>query len=346
MMITKSEFGVTFDRTKVTCFRLQNSAGAYADILDYGCVLQSISVPDRNGKLVDVCLGYDTIGEYESNGAFLGTVVGRHANRIGKGEFTLSGQKYTLALNDGPNHLHGGNRGFDKYVWSAAAENDRLTLSRVSADMEEGYPGKLDVTVEYRLTDDGSLELSYHARSDRDTVVNLTNHAYFNLSGHNSGSVLGHTLSVVSDRFTENDAHCLPTGKILEVAGTPFDFRTAKPIGRDISADDIQLKNAGGYDHNWIIGEVGALKSAAELYSPETGIAMSVATTMPGMQVYSANFLTPRPGKSGAEYGERGGLCLETQYFPNSLAHPEFPSPILRAGEEYSHKTCYKFSVR
>lgn len=346
MVITKSEFGTTKAGGVVTRFRLQNSAGAYADILDYGCVIQSISMPDRNGNLVDVCLGYDTLAEYENNGAFLGAVVGRHANRIGKGEFTLNGEKFTLALNDGPNHLHGGNRGFDKYIWSASAQADRLVLSRVSEDMEEGYPGKLDVSVEYRLTDDGSLELSYRARSDKDTVVNLTNHAYFNLSGHDSGSVLGHTLSVAADRFTENDTHCLPTGKILEVAGTPFDFRTAKPIGRDINADDIQLKNAGGYDHNWILGEAGILKNVAELHSPDTGITMEVSTTMPGMQVYSANFLTPRPGKAGANYCERGGLCLETQYFPNSLAHQEFPSPILRAGDLHSHKTSYKFGVR
>lgn len=346
MIISKYGFGATKDGQQVTRFRLQNSVGMYVDILDYGCTIQTITVHGKSGDPVDICLGYDTIAEYERNDAYLGAVVGRHANRIGNGKFTLNSDKYSLALNDGPNHLHGGNRGFDKYVWSAVDMDDRLELSRISADMEEGYPGRLDVAVSYRLTDEGGLEIEYKARSDRDTVVNLTNHAYFNLSGHASGSVLEHMLSIAADRFTENDECCLPTGKILPVEGTPFDFREAKPIGRDIGAKDIQLKNGGGYDHNWIVGDAGKLMRVAELFSPVSGIAMSVYTSMPGMQVYSANFLTPRRGKNGCGYRERGAVCLETQYFPNALAHPEFPSPILRKGDTYYQKTRYEFSVK
>lgn len=344
-MVIQELFGTTRDGTPVHRYRMQNQSGASVTVMEYGCTITSILVPGRDGKLVDVCLGYKTLAEYEQNSGYLGAVVGRHANRIEKGVFTLNGREYRLAVNDGPNHLHGGLRGFDKRVWDAAVEGDAVTFRRRSPDGEEGYPGNLDVSVTYTFADDNRLTLRYRARADADTVVNLTNHCYFNLSGEGNGTVLNHLLRIPASSFTENDENCLPTGKILPVEGTPFDFRRSKPIGRDIGADCRQLQNGKGYDHNFILdGEAGS-KTAAVLASPETGVRLTVDATMPGLQFYSGNVLDGPVGKSGVAYKQNMGLCLETQYFPNAMRCANFPSPVLKADEVYAHDTSFTFGI-
>lgn len=342
MEITKKKFGVTHAGDEVTAYTLKNSSGAYVTLLDYGCTIQAICVPDRDGKLVDVCLGYHTIEEYEQNDSYLGAVIGRFGNRIEKGRFELNGKTYEVAVNNGPNHLHGGMKGFDKYIWDVLITDDSIQFSRLSPDMEEGYPGNLAVSVTYRFTEENELVLDYQAKSDADTVLNLTNHCYFNLSGEGSGTVLDHDLQLLSSHYMEGDADCLATGKVLDVAGTPFDFREAKKIGRDIGMDDVQLKYGGGYDHNFIIDSEAYLKKTAVLSSNATGIRMTVWTTQPGVQVYSGNVLTHRQGKTGV-YDPHDALCLETQHFPNSVGKKEFPSVILKKGEEYSQLTVYHF---
>jgi aldose 1-epimerase len=352
--LLKFDFGRTRDGRVVTGYRLENARGAAATILDYGCTVQALHVQslcarDATGALVDVVLGYDTVGEYEDNDGCAGAVIGRFANRIGGSSFTLGGSTYRLARNDGENHLHGGLKGFDKVIWHAEEQGDTLVFTRLSPDGEENYPGNLSVRVAYTLTGDNALRLVYDADTDADTVVNLTNHSYFNLNG--KGSVLGHSLQVFAGAVTENDAHCLPTGRLLETAGTPFDFGEPKQIGKEINAPDIQLKNGGGYDHNFVLAggdwsrETAALTKAAALYSPESGIRMTVLTTEPGLQVYSGNGLTLRKGKNGAFFGRRDGLCLETQVWPNAMTFPHFPSPVLRKGEHYHSETVYRFDV-
>ena len=340
MAVTIAPFGRTAAGEEVLAGRIENAAGMAVTVLSYGATVQSIQVPDRAGGLRDVALGYDTLAEYEANDGYLGATVGRVGNRIGGARFWLNGQEYPLAKNDGENHLHGGARGFDKYVWDMAAGADSLICSRVSPDGEEGYPGALTVTVTFTVTADSALVIDYAARSDRDTVVNLTNHTYFNLSG--GGSALDHELRLSAGRFCENDGGCLPTGMLLDVAGTAFDFRESKPLGRDIGAAEEQLRLAGGYDHCFA-REGGP---AAVLYSPASGIEMTVETDMPGVQVYTANFLTARPGKGGAVMGPRDAVCLETQLFPNAMNCWGFPSPVLRAGRPLSSRTAYRFAVR
>ncbi|MBO5248868.1 MAG: galactose mutarotase [Clostridia bacterium] len=345
MSVQGKEFGRTADGRTVTVYRITNKNGAYVDVLDYGCTLQSICVPNRDGTLTDVCLGYDTVTEYEENDGYLGAFVGRHANRIGKGEFVLNGQAYSLAVNNGPNHLHGGLKGFDKVIWSACVASDRLIFSHTSPDGDEGYPANLMMSVTYCFDDSNTLTLIYDAVSDGDTVVNFTNHCYFNLNGQGTGTATDHLLQVNADAFTENDGDCLPTGKILSVEGTPFDFRTSKPIGRDIGADDENLKNGSGYDHNFVLQGEG-LREVAVLSSEKTGIVMTTRTTQPGVQVYTANFLTYRGGKNGTRYSVRDGVCLETQHFPDALHHENFPSVVLKQGEEYHQITQYAFTVK
>ena len=343
-MITQSIFGHTKAGDVVAAYRLTNGCGAVATVLDYGCILQALSVPNAQGGFTDVVLGYDTLAQYEEGDGYLGAAIGRVANRIGKGEFTLSGKTYKLARNNGENHLHGGIKGFDKFIWSAAVNGNALELSRVSPDGEEGYPGNLRVKVTYRLTEDNELRISYDAHADADTILNLTNHSYFNLNG--GGTVLSHELSVFAERFTENDDACLPTGKLLDTRDTPFDFSQPKTLGLDIEADNEQLRFGHGYDHNFVLSDTAILKKAAVLYSPETGIVMTTLTTLPGIQVYSSNFLTQRKGKNGSDIDRRYALCLETQVFPNAMACPNFPSPILRVGEHFHTETVYRFETK
>lgn len=341
MMVEKIPFGTARDGSAVHLFRLHGADGMEVELLDYGCTIRAIRIP-RGGEMLDVCLGYDTIEGYESNEGYLGAVVGRYANRIGKGMLRVGEDTYTLACNDGPNHLHGGMRGFDKYVWDSCVLENGVEFSRLSADGEENYPGALQVRVRMELDGQGCLQLTYKAVCDRDTVVNLTNHCYFNLAGE--GNILSHTLQLDASHFTENDPFCLPTGTILPVENTPFDFTSPKPIGRDMDADCVQLKNGKGYDHNFILDGLDGLKRAAVLCAPSTGISMQVYTTMPGVQFYAGNVLNTTDGKQGRRYAPHDGLCLETQYFPDAPSHPNFPSALLKAGEEYHHVTRFCFS--
>lgn len=339
MKSERFSFGKLSGEQEITAARLENSNGASLTVMDYGATIQALRVPDREGNLIDVVLGYDTAEEYEKNDAYLGATIGRVGNRIGDAAFSLNGIIYHLAKNDGENHLHGGIRGFDKQFWDLSVENSAIVCRRTSPSGEEGYPGNLNVTVTFTLTEENDLCITYDAKADQDTPVNLTNHSYFNLDG---GSVLDHHLQVFAERFCEGDAGCLPTGRLLEVEGTPFDFRVGKRIGEDIGADDEQLRRAGGYDHNYCLSG----KRAAVLYSDKTGIEMTVTTDLPGMQVYSGNFLTKRRGKDGSMIDYRCGVCLETQLYPNGMAYYGFPSPVLRAGHHLHSETVYSFHVR
>lgn len=333
--VEKKLFGVTKEGEAVSTYIIKNDALA-VEVMQYGAIIRSLLVR-HGGVWTDVVLGYDTLQEYEDDDGHLGACVGRVGNRIGGAAFTLNGKTYTLAKNDGENHLHGGLRGFDKYVWSAEELSDGIRFSRISPDGEEGYPGTLHASVVYRLRGD-TLVMEYEASADQDTLCNLTNHSYFNLNG--GGSVLDHTLQIGADEFLENSAATLPTGKRLPVAGTPFDFRVPKRVGKNIETDGIQLRNCGGYDHNFcLVGD-----PAAVLRGDVSGIAMTVRTTLPGVQLYTANFLTERHGKNGAAYAPRSALCLETQYFPNAMACEGFEKPLLRAGECWKHNTTLTFS--
>lgn len=337
MSITKRRFGFTRDGREVTCFIIANG-NLKAEILDYGVTIRSLFVPDKNGKSVDVVLGYDTVQEYEENDGYLGATIGRVGNRIRKGKFTLNGENYTLAVNNGPNHLHGGLKGFDKAVWKADEKENSIVFSHFSPDGDEGYPGNLSVTVTVTLEENG-ISLDYAAETDKDTVINLTNHSYFNLNG--KGDVLEHTLKLNADKFNVGDSDCLPTGEIASVFGTVMDFTKEKTIGFGIDSSEPCVKLSGGYDSNFILSG----SPAAVLKSEESGIEMTVLTTEPGVQVYSANFLTPRKGKNGAKYTYRNALCLETQHFPDSIHHEKWPTCILKKGEKFESKTTYCFNV-
>lgn len=353
MNITSREFGTTPDGKEVKLYKLTNAAGMTAEITNLGGVVVSLWVPDRNGQLADVTLGYDSMEDYLRKGPYFGALIGRHANRLEGASFELNGVRYPLAKNDGNNHLHGGLQGFDRVVWNAdiiPAGNggEALKLTYLSQDGEEGYPGNLNVKVVYTLTGDGALVIDYEAVSDQDTVVNLTNHAYFNLAGHAAGDITGHELMIDADRFTPVNAECVPTGEIRDVAGTAMDFRRRKPVGPGLQAQEEQIVNGGGYDHNWVLNVSGSKpEKAAELYEPASGRVMEMYTTKPGVQLYSGNSLDGSvAGKGGAVYGKRSGLCLETQYFPNAMKHQHFPCPILKVGALYKHTTYYRFATR
>lgn len=335
-------FGTTPEGEPVSLISLSNGTLS-CQILTYGATLRSLYVPDRSGAPVDIVLGYDTLEEYMANDGYLGAIVGRYTNRIQRGHFTLSGQEYALPLNDGSNHLHGGFKGFSHRVWNIEKrEPASVELSLTSPDGEEGYPGTLTVHVVYALTG-SALSISYIAQSDADTLCNLTNHSYFNLAGHNAGTMLHQSLTIHAETYTPSDGENIPYGTIESVANTPMDFRTPKEIGRDIAADFPQLLQAGGYDHNYVLKSNG---SATEACCRETGISMKVETTMPGMQLYTGNYITPRlSGKDGATYAPRHGFCLETQFFPNSPNCPLFPSPLLQKGHPYHHTTTFTFGV-
>ena len=338
-------FGSTSDNEQVFSFTLKNRQGLEIVVLNWGGIIQSIRVPDAYGAIRDVCLGFESVRKYEQNADYIGAMVGRYANRISGGRIAINGTVYQLALNDGPNHLHGGKKGFDKYLYDYEVDGDRLILMRRSPDMEEGYPGNLDVRFCYHLTDNNELILSYDAISDADTLVNLTNHAYFNLSGEGKGSILGHVLTLYASFFSENDENCLPTGKLLSVENTPFDFREPKIIGKDIDSYDIQLSNGSGYDHNYVLDGNDRINPAAKLACAESGIVMTMSTTKPCVQFYSGNALSGAMGKSGI-YSKRTGLCLEAQYRPNALyATEDNQSQLLKKNQRYNHKTIYHFDT-
>lgn len=351
MAIEKNLFGVMPDGRDIYIYTLKNSNNIKVDICTYGGTIVSISVPNKNGDFIDVTLGYDNLESYIKGDTYFGAIIGRFGNRIQNGKFTLNEIEYTLATNNGANHLHGGIKGFDKVVWNAETfddESNSLELSYLSIDGEEGYPGNLNVKVKYILTDDNAIEINYFAETDKDTIVNLTNHAYFNLSGHASGDVLKHKLMINADSFTVNDDQSIPTGEIRNVSNTPMDFRTLTYIGENINSNYEQIVFGKGYDHNWVLNTNGSITSkAAQAVDEASGIIMDVYTTTPGVQFYTGNFLDGSYiGKNNAVYNIRTGFCLETQFFPNSINCNKFKSPILRAGEEYSQKTIYKFSVQ
>jgi len=346
-------FGVTPEGVPVDLYTLTGASGVEVRAMTYGGIILSLRVPDRDGHLGDVVLGYDALDGYLKASPYFGAIIGRYGNRIGGAKFTLDKQEYTLAANNGPNALHGGLKGFDKVVWKAESfKNDDgvgVVFSYTSPDGEEGYPGKLEATVTYTLTDAGELVFEYHAVTDEATPVNLTQHTYFNLAGHGTGDILGHELMLNASHFTPVDSTLIPTGEIRSVEGTPFDFRTPTAIGARIEKDDEQIRFGGGYDHNFVLDrdEGDALVLAARVYEPTSGRGMEVSTTEPGVQFYSGNFLDGSiTGKEGHVYKHRTGLCLETQHYPDSPNRPDFPSTILRPGEDYRSRTVYTFSVR
>ncbi len=344
--ITKQPFGATKDGTPVDIYTLRNSKGAEAKICNYGGIVVSLKVPDRKGQLGDVVLGYDTLGGYLKETPYFGALIGRYGNRIAKGKFALGGKEYTLATNNGPNALHGGIKGFDKVVWEAKPLNGKLELHYLSRDGEEGYPGNLNVTAIYTLTEDNALRLDYTATSDKDTVLNLTQHSYFNLAG--KGDVLGHVVMMPADRFTPVDETLIPTGELRAVKGTVFDFATPTPIGARIDQADEQLKFGKGYDHNWVFNKrIGDLTLLARVAEPTTGRVLEVSSTEPGLQFYTGNFLDGTlTGKGGTVYNFRNAFCMEPQHYPDSPNQPNFPSVVLKPGQVYKNTIIYRFSIK
>ena len=350
--IEKRPFGKLADGTAVDLYTLTNSSGLQAQITNYGGAVVSLKVPDARGRTADVVLGYDDPAGYEADKAYFGVLVGRFANRIALGRFSLGGREYRLAQNNGANHLHGGVRGFNKVVWRARELRRKggvaLQLTYRSRDGEEGYPGNLSVTAVYFLTDDNELRIEYTATTDRETIVNLTHHSYFNLAGAGQGDILGHELKLNADRFTPVDETQIPTGELKAVKSTPLDFTSAAAIGSRINQDDEQLRRGKGYDHNYVLNKGGGaeLSMAAEVYEPTSGRVMEVWTTAPGVQLYTGNFLDGVRGKGGKVYNIREGFCLEAQHFPDSPNRPAFPSTVLKPGGRYKQTTVYKFVVR
>lgn len=344
--ITQKPFGELEKTISATLFTLDNGNMKVA-VTNLGAAIVSIISPDKCGKLSDVVLGYDSAAEYLTHGGYLGAVVGRVGNRIEKGQFELGGKAYQLCCNDGKNHLHGGNSGFDKKLWRAKICGESLELTLVSPDGDENYPGTLTATVTYTLSADNKLGISYHAESDKDTIINLTNHSYFNLAGHDSGSICDHFVKIYADEYTPVNGEVMPTGAIAKVEGTPYDLREFVRIGDRIDCDEAGFKNAGGFDHNWVVGKVGdSVHLVCEVKDETSGRLLKAYTNKPGMQFYSGNFLDDgTTGKASAIYNKRSGLCLETQFFPNAMAHDNFPSIVLKAGEVYSFTTEYEFDI-
>ncbi len=347
--IKKASFGKTADGQSVDIYTLTNRGGAEVKITNYGGIVTSLKVPDRRGQLDDVVLGFDQLDPYLTNAPHFGALIGRYGNRIAKGRFTLDGHEYTLAVNNGANHLHGGIKGVDKVVWTAKplklANGAALQLTYLSKDGEEGYPGNLSVKVVYTLTNANELKIDYSATTDKDTVINLTHHSYFNLAGQGNGDILNHQLFINAARFTPTDAGSIPTGELRSVRGTPFDFTRATAIGARINDDYDQLKLGKGYDHNFVLnGKMGMLRLAARAYEPTSGRVMEVWTTEPGVQFYTGNYLDGTlKGKDGKVYQQRFGFCLETQHYPDSPNQPKFPTTVLRRGARYHTTTIYRF---
>jgi len=352
MKITQQPFGTTKSGEEATLYTITNSNGMKVSFTDFGANIVSIVVPDKNGNFADVALGYKNLEGYEDNKPGFGSFIGRNANRIGGAKFEINGKIYELEKNEGENNLHSGNPAYNKVMYETEIFEDEdmisIEFSRLSPDNEQGFPGNLDITVTYSLTENNELVIEYHAVSDKDTVVNLTNHSYFNLAGHNSGDILNHKVWINADQFTPTADDLIPTGELRNVEGTPMDFRTLKRIGQDINSEYEPLRQAGGYDHNYVLNiKSKDVEKAAELVDESTGRVMEVFTNKPGLQFYTSNMLTPvENGKDGATYGKWAGVCFETQYFPNACNIKSFPSSILKAGQEYDFVTIYKFSCR
>ncbi len=351
LAVEKKSFGKLPDGTEVFLYSFTNSNQMTMTVTDLGATLVSLLVPDRDHNPVDVVLGYDTPGEYIKNNTYFGAVVGRNANRIENGRFSIGNKSYQLPKNDGENNLHSGPNGFESRKWEVAETDEsagRISFHLLSPDGDNGFPGNFDLTVSYTLTDEDAVVIHYRGFSDADTIANVTNHSYFNLAGHASGSIEDHLLTLTASSYTPlRDSSGIPSGEVLPAAGTPMDFTKAKPIGADIGADFDQLKLAGGYDHNYVLPENGgALKKIAEVYCRESGITMDVVTDCCCVQFYTANFITDQRGKYGVTYHKRQGFCLETQYAPNAVNEPGFDSPLLSAGEPYETETRYRFFTK
>lgn len=345
-------FGTGSNGEEVYLYTLKRTDGMEVAIANYGATIVSIKVPDRAGRIEDVVLGYGSLSGYlSSKNQYLGATIGRYANRIARGSFTLDGKRYQIPINNGPNALHGGDRGFDKRLWSAQDSVDysdrQLKFHYLSQDAEEGFPGELNVEVSFCVTDQNELTIEYTAKSDRDTVVSLTNHSYFNLCGEGNGDILQHELTLFASRFTPIDETLIPTGELCSVANTPFDFREPRAIGTCIQDGSEQIRRAGGYDHNFVLDDkAGELTLGARVTEPKSGRVLEVLTTEPGIQFYSGNFLDgSTSGKSGRKYGHRSGFCLETQHFPDSPNHAAFPSTLLKAGQRFQSMSVYRFST-
>jgi aldose 1-epimerase len=354
--VQRAPYGTTAQGRAVSIYTLRNSHGMELRVLDYGGIIVSLKALDRFGRFDDIVLGFDSLEQYMRSSPYFGAIIGRYGNRIAHGRFTLDGRTYTLATNNGPNHLHGGAKGFDKVIWDVSPferqHSTGLVLRYVSPDGEEGYPGTLRATVTYTLTEGNELIFDYEGTTDRATPVNLTQHSYFNLAGEGDGDVLGHVLTLCANAFTPVDSTLIPTGEIRSVAGTPFDFRAPTAIGARIDQEDEQLRYGRGYDHNFVLDkdraeQRGGATLAARIYEPSSGRVIEVFTTEPGLQFYTGNFLDGSlTGKKGTVYLRRSGFTVETQHFPDSPNHPAFPSTILLPGAEYRSRTLLRFSVR
>ncbi|MGE5795939.1 MAG: aldose epimerase family protein [Ignavibacteria bacterium] len=351
-MIDKKLFGTLPDGSKVYSYTLKNSLGMKAEIIEFGAIVRTLSVPDRSGKFSDIVLGYDDLSGYENGSSYLGAIVGRYGNRIAKGKFTMDGKEYRLTVNSGTNHLHGGTKGFDKVLWKAEPVESKtdpaLKLTYVSKDGEEGYPGTVTVSVTYTVTKDNELRIDYEGTTDKTTILNPTHHSYFNLTGDFTKKILDHELMIKADTLTPVDSNLIPSGELKKVGGTPFDFRKPEKIGARINEKDEQLRFGIGYDHNWVINDYSKnVRLSAAVYDPQSGRYMEVLTDQPGLQFYSGNFLDgSAKGKGGIFYEHRTGLCLEAQLFPDSPNKKNFPSAVLKPGEVYHQTTIYKFSTK
>ena len=349
-MIEKQQFDILNDEV-IELFRISNKTGAYVEILNYGGIVKSICIPDKDGILVDVVVGFDNINDYiKSQNGYYGAIVGRFANRINNASFILNNTTYHLAKNDGNNHIHGGKNGFNQRIWDATILSDEncVKLTLLSKHLDENYPGNLNVSVKYFFDDTNTLSIHYEAHSDMDTILNLTNHSYFNLSGHNSGYIGDTYLKINASSFTPSDSELITTGEIKKVEGTVFDFREYRKIDEGLNSEDPQILLVGGYDHNFVLDkELKEYALSASCYSQKTGIQMDCYTDMPGIQLYSGNFIDiDFPGKDTYVYKKQEAFCLETQYFPNSINQPEWPQPVLKQNEIYDHKTAYTFSTK
>jgi aldose 1-epimerase len=345
-VVQKQAWGKMPDGTSIELYTLSNANGMKAEILTYGGIVRSLTAPDRSGKYADVVLGLDSLDGYLKGVPYFGAIIGRYGNRIGHAQFALDGKTYRLPKNDGDNTLHGGDKGFDKRVWTAHENGGSLELTYVSKDGEEGFPGNLSAKVVYTLTPKNELRIEYTATTDKDTVANLTNHSYFNLAGQGEGDILGHQVTIHADRFTPVDKGLIPTGELRAVKGTPFDFTKSEAIGARIGQSDEQLQFGKGYDHNWVLNGSG-MRTVAEVYEPKTGRVMDVLTDQPALQFYTGNFLDGTiHGMGGKAYPQRSAFCMETQHYPDSPNQPKFPTTELKPGQTYHTVTVYRFSAR
>ena len=345
MAVRKEVFGTAKCGTPIYRYYITNSRGVQAGVINFGAILVNLFVPDKDGKVQDVVLGYDTLEPYFENGSFFGAVIGPSANRIAGASFVLEGQRYNLDVNDGANNLHSHkDDGYHKRIWDAQEGTDSVTFTLEDKDGSMGFPGNKKVSVTYTVTEDNELKIHYQAESDKNTIINVTNHTYFNLAGHDAGTILDHSLQLMASSYTPVREGSIPTGEIAPVEKTPFDFRAGKKIGEEIDADNEQLRIGLGYDHNWVIdGKIGELRKFAVASEETSGRVMEAYTDLPGVQFYAGNCIDPVEGKEGARYGKRCGFCLETQYFPDTANKPEFPSAVFGPGRRYSAVTVYKF---